>query len=519
MQPLGELARAARAAFEMVSGEPGVREVEVFVSASWHGLARLCYTSHIPCNGVEEPKSTAAHGLGLQVVFEHPEGPRVGFGSESGGVGPHAARRALARARAAAVADPHFVGLPRPTGERRTHEAHGDPALGALSDEGLVEAGWRVVQGALRAFLAAPRLAELAAGADDLARLGLILGGDVSVRHERVAIVSTGLPAVQTDESALLTASTTAMVEAANAKGSACSVSSRLDHFTDEAGVDAVLAAVNAMGGTRVPSGDYPVILGPQPVADLVNNLIVPACRAGSFHARATPFLGRLGQRVASPILSVRDEGARPGLAASRGITCEGLPTGRTELIRDGVLVGLLASWYESQRLLRDPHARAKLGASGLAAERALVPRNGFRFGDLGGRRFDVRPAVAATNVVVEGAHPESPDALKSRVGHGLYIGRIWYTYPINGLPAGDFTCTVIGDSYVIRDGRRAEPIRPNTIRINDNIATVLDNAIGTTRTARGTTVWGADEVVYAPEIAVSGLHVDAIAAFMEDQP
>ncbi len=519
MVPVGELARAAQVAFDLARAEPDVREVEVFASANAHLLTRLCYTSHIPCNGVEEPKSTTAHGLGLQVVFDHREGLRVGFGSEASALGGDGARRALARARAAAVPDPHFISLPRPTGEPRLLDTYHDPELMALSDEQLVETGWKVVHGALRAFLTSPRLGEIATSEDALARLGLILGGDVSILQERIAVISTALPTVQTDESTLLTASTTAMVEAYQAKGSACSVSTRRDHFTDEAGVEAAHSAISAIGGARVPRGEYTVILGPQPVADLVNNLLVPACRAGAFYAATTPFLGRLGQRVASPALSVYDHGARPGLLASRGITCEGLPTGRTDLIQDGVLVGLLSNWYESQRLLRDAEGTAKLGVVGRAVEQALVPRNGFRFGELGGRRFDLRPGVAATNVVVEGTEPESLDALVRRVGHGLYIGRIWYTYPINGLRAGDFTCTVVADSYVIRDGRRAEPIRPNTIRINDNIATILNNVLGTTRNTKASIVWAADEVVYAPEIAVSGVHVDAIAAFMEELP
>ena len=183
------------------------------------------------------------------------------------------------------------------------------------------------------------------------------------------------------------------------------------------------------------------------------------------------------------------------------------------------MLVGLLSNWYETQRLLRDPERSVKLGAAGRRVERALVPRNGFRLGDSAGRCFDTRPGVAATNVVLEGGEPQSLDDLVRRVGHGLYIGRIWYTYPINGLRAGDFTCTVVADSYVIRDGRRVAPIRPNTLRINDNIATVLDNLIGTTGDAKGTIVWAADEVVYAPDIAVSGIHVDAIAGFMEELP
>jgi PmbA protein len=106
---------------------------------------------------------------------------------------------------------------------------------------------------------------------------------------------------------------------------------------------------------------------------------------------------------------------------------------------------------------------------------------------------------------------------LLRRVDTGLYVGRIWYTYPINGLRAGDFTCTVVADSYIIRDGRIAEPLRPNTIRINDNIATFLNNVVGITKDVKGTLVWAADDVVYAPEIAVSDVRVDEIAGFMED--
>src|SRR5262249_42789974 len=237
------------------------------------------------------------------------------------------------------------------------------------------------------------------------------------------------------------------------------------------------------------------------------------------FYSSSTPFLGQLGRPVASRRVSVYDDGARPSFMGSKGITCEGLPTGRTELIRDGVLVGCLSNWYETQRLLRDPELATKLGGTSREAQAALRPRNGLRFGDGGGRQFDNQPGIAASNVVVEGAEAVSRDDLVRSVRNGLYIGRIWYTYPINGLRAGDFTCTVVGDSYIIRDGRLAEPLRPNVIRINDNIATILNNVVGVTKDVKGTIVWAADEVVYAPEVAVSRVRVDAIAGFMEDLP
>src|SRR5207253_3900876 len=160
------------------------------------------------------------------------------------------------------------------------------------------------------------------------------------------------------------------------------------------------------------------------------------------------------------------------------------------DLIKDGVLVGCLSNWYESQRLLRDPALAEKLGARGPAAEAALAPRNGFRFGAGGGRQFDSAPGVAASNVVLEGAEAVALDELVRAVKDGLYVGRIWYTYPINGLRAGDFTCTVVADSYIIRDGRLASPLRANAIRINDNIGRILDSIVGITKDVKGTIVW-----------------------------
>ena len=517
MPEVAALARAAQAAFEITRAQRDIREAEVFVASNGALLTRLNYTSHIPCNGVEEPKSVESYGLGIQIVLDGPDGPLIGFGSEPNDLSPAGAERALAKARKAAVHDPEFVSLPRPGGEKRRLSDYHDVELMQVSDERLVECGWTIIHGALRTFLNSSRLGEMAGSDEALRKLGLIVGGDVTILQERAAIVSTHMPEVQTDETALITAFVTAMVEARGAKGSGWSTTTRLADFTEDAGVEAAQAAIDAVGGERVPSGRYTVVFGRQPVTDILNDLIIPACNSDAFYASATPFLGRLGQRVASPLLSIYDDGARPGLLGSKGITCEGLPTGRTDLIRDGVLRGALTSWYYSQRLLRDPALGEKLGAAGAEAEAALVARNGFRFGGGGGRDFDTQPGVSASNVIVESREPVSRDELLRRVADGLYIGRIWYTYPINGLRAGDFTCTVVADSYIIRDGRMVAPLKPNTIRINDNISTFLNNVVGVGRDAKGTIVWAADQVVYAPEVAVSGVRIDAIADFMEN--
>ena len=87
-----------------------------------------------------------------------------------------------------------------------------------------------------------------------------------------------------------------------------------------------------------------------------------------------------------------------------------------TELIRDGVLVGLLSNHYETQRLQRDPQAKEKLGVVPQEIASALVPRNGFRFARGGGRHFDAQPGIHPTNVIVPG-EVESREEMARLVG------------------------------------------------------------------------------------------------------
>ncbi len=516
MIPLRTLREAVGAALRYLRGIPDIAEVEVFAASNAALLARLNYTSHIPCNGVEEPKSTSSYGLGLQAVFSTPEGKKIGFGSEPSDLTLDGVRRAIEKAREGAVLDPEFSSLPCPGREKRKLRRYHDPELMGIRDEDLVEAGWKVLHGALTTFSRSPRLATLAGHPENLPALGLIVGGDVTILQERVALASSHMPAVQTDESTLLMVYVTAMVETEDAKGTGSSAATHLTEFTDAAGGEAATNAINAIGGKRIPAGEYTVIFGRQPVADLLNNLVLPSLMASTFYGEASAFQGKMGQRVASPALTLLDDGATRGLVGSKGITCEGLPTGKTVLIKNGVLSGLLTSHYEATRLLRHPKAKEKLGTDPRECENALTPRNGFRFGAGGGRQFDTPPGISSTNAIVRGRGALPTEDLIRKVKNGLFIGRIWYTYPINGLRAGDFTCTVVGDSYIITEGKIVTPLKPNTVRINDNIHSILTKIIGIGRERRSTLVWAADEVVYTPEIAVKGVRVEEIAGYME---
>jgi predicted Zn-dependent protease len=516
MVSLQTLKKTAEEGLLFLRRQKDVQEAELFVADNTALTARLNYASHIPCNGVEEPKSIESCGLSVRAVFEDLNGHRVGMGSEAGNLSLQGVKTALDKARRIAVHDPHFTRLPRPTTERRTLLTYHDPATMAMSDADLVRAGWRVLSQALQVFEEAGSLRTLLSSDQQLQDLGLIVGGDVTILQERIAIGSSEFPKVQTDESGLIASFITAMVEREDAKGTGFACSTHLNKFRGEAGAEAARNAIAAVSGVRIQDGEYRVILGAQPVADLLNNVVLPSLSADAIYDRSSAFHGQLGRQVAKEIVNVYDHGALPGHIGSKGITCEGLPTGRTDLIKDGILVGVLSNFYETERLLSDPDAKEKLGVAPERLRDALVPRNGFRSASGGGRRFDVPPSIAATNVFIKGPDEKNLADLIREVDNGLYIGRIWYTYPINGLRAGDFTCTVVGDSFLIQNGKLARPIKANTIRINDNIHHLLQNITGITHKSRPTVVWDGDEVVHAPEISISDLKLDAIAGYMD---
>ena len=556
MPSADNLQTAAAQALEYLAAQPDIESAEVFASADANLTVRLNYTSHIPSNGVEEPKSAQSSGIGLRVVF-HPNPdaanrPRTGFGSEPNDLSLDGVRRALDKARAGAVHDPEFVSLPQPdeiipppTPTPPNPNAGYDPAIMNLDNEALVDSGWRMMDRALDAFGSAEELAALAGHPDRVPDLGLILGGDVVLLQSRMAIASTRLPQPQSEQNTLLMAFATAMVERQNAKGSGWSVQGRLAAFDGRAAAEAARNAIAAAGlqhggAQRLPTGQYRVILGPQPVAEILEWILLPGLQTEMFYAGASPFLGQLGRPIASPQLTIYDDApltqipqppANPthhpsnptyhpelveGHPGARQITDEGLPAARVNLITRGELTGLLSDYYNYRRIRRDPDARRKLGRDPDAALPAIAPRNGYRPGNGGGRNFASPPSAAATNLVIEAADGLTHDQLLRQVNNGVYIGRIWYTYPVNGITSGDFSGTIIADSYIIKDGRLTAPLQPNTLRMNDNAHRILNHIIGITAHRRPTVRWSSDQVTWAPEIAIDAFRLEEISEYMD---
>jgi len=156
-----------------------------------------------------------------------------------------------------------------------------------------------------------------------------------------------------------------------------------------------------------------------------------------------------LGRRFGGEHLNIVDGGAFPGLRGSYKYDDEGVPSTRTYLIREGVLVGRLHS----------RETAAKMGEKPTGNARAI--------------NYRYPPIVRMTNTFIE---PEkvSFEEMIGEIREGVYV-KNWY----GGTTSMEMFTFSAGEAFMIRNGRIAEPLRP--VVLTGNVFTTLKNidAIG----------------------------------------
>jgi TldD protein len=109
-------------------------------------------------------------------------------------------------------------------------------------------------------------------------------------------------------------------------------------HAVDEA----LRQAMVNLGSVAAPAGEMEVVLGSGWPGILLHEAIGHGLE-GDFNRKGTSaFAGLLGQRIASPGVTVVDDGTLPDRRGSLTVDDEGTPTSRTVLIEDGILRGFL---------------------------------------------------------------------------------------------------------------------------------------------------------------------------------
>ncbi|MBI4290351.1 MAG: metalloprotease TldD [Betaproteobacteria bacterium] len=119
-----------------------------------------------------------------------------------------------------------------------------------------------------------------------------------------------------------------------------------LTYFTEERlreyAHKAVAQALVNLEARSAPAGSMTVVLGPGWPGVLLHEAIGHGLEGDFNRKGSSAFSGRIGERVASPGVTVVDDGTLPGRRGSLNIDDEGNPTQCTTLIENGVLRGYI---------------------------------------------------------------------------------------------------------------------------------------------------------------------------------
>jgi PmbA protein len=204
----------------------------------------------------------------------------------------------------------------------------------------------------------------------------------------------------------------------------------------EEVGRIAAERTLRRLGARQVPTCEVPVVFDPETAAEILGH-VFRALSGYSVFRNATFLKGRLGERVASPLVTVVDEGRRPRGLGSRPFDGEGLPTRRNVPLEAGVL----------RHYLCDTYAARKIGARSTGSARRGVA---------GG------PSVGASNLsFAAGATP--PEEIVGGVERGLYVTDL-IGFGVD-LVSGDYSQGAAGQW--IEKGRFVHPVHEVTIAGN----------------------------------------------------
>jgi TldD protein len=254
---------------------------------------------------------------------------------------------------------------------------------------------------------------------------------------------------------------------------------------------EALRQALVNLDSRPAPAGEMEVVLGPGWPGILLHEAIGHGLEGDFNRKKTSAFAGLLGQRIASPGVTVVDDGTIPDRRGSLTVDDEGTPTSRTVLIEDGILTGFLQDRLNARLM--------GMRATG----------NGRR------QSFAHAPMPRMTNtVMMGGAH--APDEMIRSVKRGLYAvnfggGQVDIT-------SGKFVFSA-SEAYLIEDGQVTAPVKGATLIGNGpdaltKVAMVgndmaLDPGIGTC----GKNGQGVPVGVGQPTLKLAGLTVGGTAA------
>lgn len=195
---------------------------------------------------------------------------------------------------------------------------------------------------------------------------------------------------------------------------------------------EAARMAIVNLSATYAEGGVMPVVVDRGFGGLLFHEACGHSLEATSVSRGSSEFCNRLGEEVASPLLTLVDDGSIPGRWGSLQVDDEGMKTQRNVLIEKGILKGYLIDILGGRRMGMEPTGSAR--------------RENYTFA----------PTSRMTNTFIEAGQDDDDQMIKD-LEKGLFVKGI-NAGSVN--PAtGEFNFNV-GEAYLIEQGELTKPVK-----------------------------------------------------------
>jgi TldD protein len=194
--------------------------------------------------------------------------------------------------------------------------------------------------------------------------------------------------------------------------------------------------AILQLGAIDAPAGPMEVVLGPGWPGILLHEAIGHGLEADFNRKKTSAFAGLVGQKVASELCTVVDDGTIPFRRGSLNMDDEGNPTHQTVLIEKGILQGYLQDRL-SAKLMKLP-----------------LTGNGRR------QSYDHIPMPRMTNTFMMAGESAAEDIIRS-VKKGLYA--VQFGGGQVDITSGKFVFSA-SEAYLIENGHITAPVKGATL-------------------------------------------------------
>ena len=230
-------------------------------------------------------------------------------------------------------------------------------------------------------------------------------------------------------------------------------------HFQSEldvksVGKEASRKALESLGGRKIPSGVYPVLID-RSVASKFLSLLAHSFNSDQIQKGKSPLKGKKGERCFSPLITIEDNGLHPKGIFTAPIDGEGTPSQRTPLVVQGELSGYLYDRYWANR------EKASSGSTGRSTGNSR--RSGIK----------LPPGVGTSNFLIEpGTLPFT--TLLSDLHQGVLLEEVMGLHTVDPI-SGDFSLGCSGKW--VDKGKLVHPVK--SVAVAGNLFQLFQDVVG----------------------------------------